>query len=241
MVTWFLWSFYPSQSQPRHLCNDVWQRTQLWRPCALYCVSYVSQRIAIFRLVKRLFVDTSVLLRCCFAFLLKILKGCSRVCGSAAECHLLLLERQVYSVARLCPDQSLMLLCHRRNVSGLSMFYMINSNSNHSVVSKLPSASTRVWHPLVQAASHPLKFEVWRRRTSQFARCFLPAQVQCGITFPSLCLIPERWMGSTVQSTDCCFPELCFFSVFRDGGVCGVAKGTYKQLCFPHLGLCCWF
>ena len=58
--------------------------------------------------------------------------------GSAAECHLKLLERQVYSVARFCPDQSFLSLCHRRNVAGLSMFYKVNSNSNHCLFSELP-------------------------------------------------------------------------------------------------------
>ena len=67
-------------------------------------VSRVSQRIGILRLVKRMFVDTSVLLRCYFTFVLPILEYCSPVWGSAAECHLQLLERQVYSVARLFPD-----------------------------------------------------------------------------------------------------------------------------------------
>ena len=48
-----------------------------------------------------IFVDTSVLLRCYFAFVLPILEYCSLVWESAAECHLQLLEGKVYSVARL--------------------------------------------------------------------------------------------------------------------------------------------
>ena len=106
--------------------------------------SKLTLRIGILRLVKRIFVDTSVLLRCYFAFVLPILEYCSPVWGSAAECRLQLLERQVYTVARLCPDQSFLSLCHRRSVAGLSMFYKINSNSNHCLFSELPSASTRV-------------------------------------------------------------------------------------------------
>ena len=47
-------------------------------------VSRVSQRIGILRLVKLIFVDTSVLLRCYFAFVLPILEYCSLVWGSAA-------------------------------------------------------------------------------------------------------------------------------------------------------------
>ena len=69
-------------------------------------VSRVSQRIGILSLVKSVFVDTSVLLLCYYAFVLPILEYCSPLLGSAAECHLQLLERQVYSVSRLRPDQS---------------------------------------------------------------------------------------------------------------------------------------
>ena len=57
-------------------------------------VSRVSQRIYIFRLVERVFVDTSVLLRCYYAFVLLIFEHCSPVWGSAAECYLQYLERK---------------------------------------------------------------------------------------------------------------------------------------------------
>ena len=66
-------------------------------------ISCVSQRTGILRLSKHVFVDTSVLLRCYYAFVLQILEYGSPVCGSAAECHLKLLERQVYSVASFVP------------------------------------------------------------------------------------------------------------------------------------------
>ena len=105
-------------------------------------VFHVSHGMGIVRLVKRIFVDTSVLPRCYFTFLLPILEYCSPVWGSAAEFHLQLLERQVYSVARLCPDQIFLSLCKRRRVAGLSMLYKDNSNSNHCLFSELPSAYT---------------------------------------------------------------------------------------------------
>ena len=50
---------------------------------------------------KRIFVDTSVLLRCYFAFVLPILEYYSLVWGSAAGCHLQLLDGHVYSVATI--------------------------------------------------------------------------------------------------------------------------------------------
>ena len=132
-------------------------------------VSRVSQRIFILRLVKRIFVDTSVLLRFCFAFVLSFLEYCFSVWGSAAECHLQLHEeRQGYSVARLCSDQSFWSLCHRRRVARLSMLYKVNSNSNHCLINELPSASTRVRHTRAAAAAHLIEFVVSRCRTSQF-------------------------------------------------------------------------
>ena len=141
-------------------------------------VSRVSQRIAILRLEQRIFVDTSVFIPCYFASVLPILKYCSPVWGSAAECHLQLLERQVHSVVNHCPDQCLLSLCHRRRVAGLSTLHKVNSNSYHCLFSELPSSSTRVRHTRAAAAAHPFQFEVSRCRTSQFSWSFLPAQVR---------------------------------------------------------------
>ena len=141
-------------------------------------VSSVSQRIGCLRLVKCIFVDNCLLLRCHFAFVLQILEYCSPVWWSAAKCHLQLLDRQVYSVARLLNDHSFLSLCHRRRVAGLSMLYKVNSNSNHCLFSELPSASTIVRHIRAAAAANPLEFEVPRCRTSQFARSFLPGLVR---------------------------------------------------------------
>ena len=111
-------------------------------------VSRVSQRIGILRLVKRVFVDTSVYLRCYYSLICCPNPGVLFSCvGSAAECHFQLLERQVYSVARLCPDQTFLSLCHRRHVAALCMLYKVNSNSNHLLFSELRSASVRVRIP----------------------------------------------------------------------------------------------
>ena len=74
-------------------------------------VSRVSQRNGILRLVKLICVDTSLLLCFYFAVVLPILEYYSRVGVSASECHLQLLESQVYSVATIFPDQSFLSLC----------------------------------------------------------------------------------------------------------------------------------
>ena len=62
----------------------------------------------------------------------------------------------------------------------------------------------------------------------------------CGMTFCTLCLTPELWMGLSVQSTVGCFLSCVFFN-FRGAGACGVAKAIHKQFYFSHLCLCCWF
>ena len=141
-------------------------------------LSRISQRIGILRLVKHIFVDTSVLCGCYFAFILPILQYCSLVWrGQLLNVTFSFLSARCNSVAKLCPDQSSLLLCHQRRVAGLSMLYKVNSNSNHCLFSELPSASTRVQHTRAVAVAHPLEFEVPRCRMTQFARSFLPAQV----------------------------------------------------------------
>ena len=60
-------------------------------------VSRVSQRIGILRLVRLLFVNTSVLLHGHYAFVLPIIEYCSPVRGSAAECYL---QHRVPSASR---------------------------------------------------------------------------------------------------------------------------------------------
>ena len=64
-----------------------------------------------------------MLFRCNYAFFLPILEYCSSVYGSGAECHLQLLEQKVYSAAMLCPDQSFLSLCLRRNVEDTKKTY----------------------------------------------------------------------------------------------------------------------
>ena len=67
-------------------------------------------------------VGTSLLLRCHYAFVIPILEYCFPVWWSAAECHLQLLELQVYSVARLCPDKTFLSLYHRRHVAACTVY-----------------------------------------------------------------------------------------------------------------------
>ena len=138
--------------------------------------------------MKRVFVDNSVLLRCYYSFVFPIIEFCSSAWGPAAECHLQLLERQVYSVARLCliglPCHcviDVMLLhciyCTRLNLT----LIIVCSVSLHLLLSEFDMLELRV-----------LEFEVSRCRTSQFAGISCRQRLVCEMSFPTLCLTLER-------------------------------------------------
>ena len=65
MVTWSSLRFLSELVLTRHPWREVWQQAHLRRPCAWYCYPCLSDT------------DTSVLLRCFFAFVLPILEYCS--------------------------------------------------------------------------------------------------------------------------------------------------------------------
>ena len=70
---------------------------------------------------------------------------------------------------QLCPDRAFLSLPNRRHVAALCMLYKVNS-----VFSELPSASVRgVEHFNLQGVS-------------------CRPRLVCGMTFPTLCLAPER-------------------------------------------------
>ena len=145
-------------SQSYSTSSNVMSLSQMFRVTPMWLlVSRVSQRISIWRLVKCVFEDTSVLHHCYYAFILRILEYCSPVWGSAAECHLQVLECHVYSVAQLCPAyQTFLLLCHWCHVAALCTLYKVNSN--HCLFSELPSASVRLTYSSCSCSS---SIRVW--------------------------------------------------------------------------------
>ena len=110
--------------------------------CGHLCVSY-------FVAIMHLFFQSSSIVLLCGGKILTVIFG--------------YLSERCVSVARLCPDQSFLSLCHRRLVVRLCMLCKVNSSINHYLFSELPSASTSVRHIWV---AHPLEFEVSRCRTS---------------------------------------------------------------------------
>ena len=175
-----------------------------------------------------------MLLCCYYAFVFPILEYCFPVWGPAAECHLQPLMRQVYSVARLCPDQT----CHQPNVAALWMLYKINSNSSHYLFSELPSASVRVRHNRAAAAAHPLEFEVsrWGVERPNLQGVFCRLRLVRWMTFPTMCLTLKRYMDLREQSIVDCIPVFVFqFSVVQV--LMGLRKQFINNFC-SHLGQC---
>ena len=154
--------------------------------------------------------------------------------GSAAECHLLLLERQVYSVAKLCSDQIFLSLYHLRRVAGLSRLVKVNSNSNHLSVQRASNcfyARDRQFELRPQLIHWSLKYRDVQRPNLLCLSCRL--RFECGMTFPTLGLTLKRWMGSRVQSTIECVPELCFLQFSVAQVIVELQKRFINNLVFP--------
>ena len=145
------------------------------------------------------------------------------------------LERQVYSVARLCPDQNFLSLCHRRRVAGLSMLHKVNSNSNYCPVS---SASFYLLLLEFDIPELPPQLIRWSLKY-QGVECpnllgfSCQHRFDCGMTFPTLCLTPKRSMGSRVQSSVGCFLELCFLQYFVAYVLVGLRKQFMNNFVLP--------
>ena len=132
-------------------------------------VSRVTQRIGILRLVKRVFVDSSVLFRSCYAFVLPALEYCSPVWGlllnvifsfSRARC----IRWAGFALIRLscrCVIDVMLLhcVCCIRLIRSRITVCSVNF---HLLLSKFEFEVS-------------LEFEASKCGTSQFARCFLPS------------------------------------------------------------------
>ena len=143
----------------------------------------------------------------------------------------------MYSVARLCPDQSFLSLSYRRYVAGLSMLSKVNSNSNHCLFSVL-LLEFDISELRPQLIHWSLKYQGVERPKLQGLSCRL--WFECGMTFPTVfdTGTEDGFKGAVNRWL---LPSVVLCSVFRGAGDCGVAKVIYKQFRFSYLGLCCWF
>ena len=196
--------------------------------CAWYYLPCLSKNLYL-KLVKRVYVDTSVLLRCYYALILPILMYCSPLWGSASECHLQLLERQIYSVARLCHDQTLSSLCHQRHVAALCMLYKVNSNSNCCLFGELRFYQSSTFSSC--GCSYPLEFEV--------SRCFPPAQTRVWNDLPYTVFNTGTLDGFKGAVNRWLMLEFVF-QIFRGQVLVGLRMQFMNKI-FSHLGMSYWF
>ena len=146
-------------------------------------VSRVSQRICILRLMKSVFVNTSLLLRCYYAFVLPILEYYSPVRGSTAEFYLQYPSARCIRwpgfvpirVSCCCVIDFMLLhcVCCARLIRTR---IILCSVSVHLLLSEYDTRAA--------ATAHPIEFEASRCRTSQFERCFLLAQTRAWNDLP---------------------------------------------------------
>ena len=97
-----------------------------------------SERLGILRMSWRVFHDRSLLRRCFRGFVLPILEYCSAVWCSAADTHLMLLDRAVSGARFLTGGAFECDIAHRRSVAVICMLYKIRCNPNHPLNGALP-------------------------------------------------------------------------------------------------------
>ena len=201
-------------------------------------VARVSQRICILRLMKRVFVKTSVLLRCNILCICShnpcVLFSCVGVC-----CWM---SRSASRAPGVFGGEAL---------PWADFLFVVSSTSCcctlYVVEGKFELGSLLCFHLLLSefdiraaAAAHPFEFKISKSRTSHFARCFLPAKTSVWNDLPYTVIHAGTLDGFEEAVNRWLLPWVCF-SAFRHAGAYEVAKTIYKRFCLSHLGLCCWF
>ena len=93
------------------------------------------------------------------------------------------------------------------------------------------STSTHLLVPEFDISDYPLEFEASRCITSQFARCFLLAEVRMWNNLPYTAFDIRTLDGFICAVNRWLLLWVLFSSVFRGAGPCGVTKAIYKQFC----------
>ena len=97
-----------------------------------------SQRLGILKKSWQLLNDRLLLGRCCWGFVLPVLKYCSTVRCSAADTHLKLMDRVVSGASFLTGGVFDRDLAHRRSVAVLCILYKTGCNPLHPLYGALP-------------------------------------------------------------------------------------------------------
>ena len=149
---------------------------------------------------------------------------CSAVWCSAADTHLVLLDRVVSSASFLTVGVFECDLAHRRSVEVLCMQYMIGSNPMHPLYGALPEPYVPV--RVTRGATHRCTYAPPRRRTSQYRRTFIPMSVSLwnDLGDPAFDSVEQAGFKSIVSAfllaaplahffVSYCFPFLFFHSM----------------------------
>ena len=214
----------------------------------LYCFPCLSENW--YFEVGDTYIGGHLCLRCYFAFVLPILEYCTPVWGELLNFIFSFLSARCQEARLLDSGQSDQAL-------PWSEFIVVVSSTSclwgfvcctRLVWTRITVCSASFHLLLIEfgnraaAAAHPLEYKVSRCITSQFERCFLPAQVRMWNDLPYTVFDTGTLFGFNGSVSRCLLPWVLYSSLFRGAGACGVAKAIDdKLLCFSRLGLCCWF
>ena len=193
----------------------VWQKARIRRPCACYCFPGLSENFNIE------VSETYICGHLCVTSLLSCI--CSpKILSIVFRCGYLLLNVTFSFLSARCigwPGFALINLYCRCVIDVMLLSYECFTRFNRTRIT-VCSAS---FHPLLPEFDIPScgrlpSIGVWSIKvytSPNLHGLSCRPRFECGMTFPTLCLTLERWMGSRVQSTVGWFPELCFlqFSV----------------------------
>ena len=121
-----------------------------------------------------MFNGRSLLGRCFRGFVLPVLEYCSAVWCSAADTHLILLNRAVSGAAGGVFECD---IAHRRSVAVLCLLYNIRCNPVNPLNGALPGPYATVPVTLDALVAHRYTYTPSRCRTLQYSRTFIPPSV----------------------------------------------------------------
>ena len=135
--------------------------------------SCVSQKIGLLRKCRRIYRDDDIVRNSFYSFILPNFEYCSVVWSSAADTHLNLIDRAFNRIKFLLPSLDTN-LGHRRLVGSLTYLFKIFSRDDHPLRELLPEERRLSRLTRYAVAQNDAAFSLFRCRTSQFSRCFIP-------------------------------------------------------------------
>ena len=139
--------------------------------------SSLSRTAGLLRKCNRVYRSQAILKNCFYSFLLPSFEYCAPVWCSAADSHLILLDRVLHRIEALIPDLNIDLR-HRRSVASMCMFFKIINNPRHPLHSFIPPASVPARRTRYSMRLNTRSLFIERLNTSQFQRCFVPRCVE---------------------------------------------------------------